>query len=44
MKAHEVAAPLIPVIKDEQEQDDNETIIIDNDIPFRFRLLTPTKD
>ncbi|CBY08696.1 unnamed protein product [Oikopleura dioica] len=34
--AHEFAAPIIPVKKDESqnEEDDNDTIIIDNDIPF----------
>ena len=38
-KAHEFAAPLAPVkkdeIKSEEEENDDQTIIIDNDIPFR---------
>ena len=39
--AHEFAAPIIPVKKDESqnEEDDDETIIIDNDIPFRYCFL-----
>ena len=46
LKAHEFAAPLAPVkkdeIKSEEEENDDETIIIDNDIPFRyfFKLFT----
>ena len=40
LKAHEFAAPLAPVkkdeIKSEEEENDDETIIIDNDIPFRY--------
>ena len=41
LKALEFAAPLAPVQKDEinneDDQNDDETIIIDNDVPFRYR-------